>query len=593
MTTEDGRAHYFDLDGEAVFAVLHEPSKGCRSKAVLLIPPFGWEESCSYRARRTWATTLADDGFAVLRFDLPGTGDSAQAPQDPGRVDAWIRAIAAAALELRSLTGCTQVAAIGLGLGGLLACVAAAEGAELDELVLWAVPARGRAVVRELKAIAQLGAIAQVSPLPVRGDALTINGFHMSAETSRTLNAIDVQACSMIRVRRALVLERDGIHIDENLHDTLVAGGAEVSAAAGQGYAVLMAEPQLSEPPRNVIATVSTWLTAGLSDDPPALEVQPNARELCTDAIVTRAGVTVRERLMTFDLPGGSAFGVLTEPQGETEPLCAVFLNAGGIRRIGPNRMWVEASRRWAASGVPTLRLDLTRIGDAGGPSDFPMPDAPLYESQYGVQIGKVLDALAEAGLPSRILLVGLCSGAYWSFQIGQRDERVAAIVMLNPMALVYDPFQWTIRRSQFVGRILTPGTLRRVLGGEIPKGDILLVVRAIARRAITAPARFLRRIQADRRARRAGGDQLDQELDRLRDKGTQTVLGFSAGEPLLQELERDGRIDRLGRWPNVHLHLLDGPTAAHMLQPIELQEQAHALMDSALVSALSKTQFP
>jgi alpha/beta superfamily hydrolase len=29
--------------------------------------------------------------------------------------------------------------------------------------------------------------------------------------------------------------------------------------------------------------------------------------------------------------------------------------------------MWVEASRRWAALGVATLRIDLEGIGDADG----------------------------------------------------------------------------------------------------------------------------------------------------------------------------------------------------------------------------------
>jgi len=586
MRPEDGRAHYLETDGEAVFAVLHEPSDGIRTTAVLMIPPFGWEESSSYRGRRAWATLLAENGFAVLRFDLPGTGDSAGGPGDEDRVHAWLHAIGSTAAELRSLPGCTRVAAIGLGLGGLLGCVASSAGAPLDELVLWATPSRGRSIVRELKAFASLEESRRTAEPPVGEGALTVNGFFLSAQTAKSLSALDVRATPP-RVRRALLLDRDGLPVDEALDATLVAAGADVSRAVGTGYNTLMAEPQLSSPPVDVMAQVSAWLGDGIGDG----RARQPVRELATSTTVTAAGTSMTETLMTFDLPDGPAFGVLTEPPGPHAPLCAVLLNAGGIRRIGPNRMWVEAARRWAALGVPTLRVDLASIGDAGGPNIFPVPDAQLYEARYGLQVRSVFDALAEAGLPPRIFLAGLCSGAYWAFQVGQVDDRVAGAILLNPMALVYDPFQWTVRRSRFAGRILRAGTMRRVLRGEVPMADTLLVVRAIVRRAVTAPARLPARVAARRKARQAGGDELDHELDRLRDNGPETRLVFSGEEPLFQELAREGRLSRLERWPNVRVHMLDGPPGAHMLQPLGLQKQAHAHLDAALEALLRSSQ--
>lgn len=590
MTAEEGRAHYLNVDGETVFTVLHEPSHQRPLKAVLLIPPFGWEESCSYRSRRAWAVSLANDGFAVLRLDLPGSGDSGSTPHDPGRVSAWLRAIAVAAVELRRLTGCSEVAAIGLGLGGLLAGVASADGAALDELVLWAAPARGRAIVRELRAFAHLAATAQGSAIPHRNGPLLVNGFHLSTETAADLSDLDLRTRAMNGVRRALLLDRDRLDVDEELREALIASGASVDVAVGAGYASLMDEPHRSEPPLKTISVVSAWLMAGEGRNASAPPAGPADRRLRTTATVAVADAVVRERVVSLDMADGSAFAVISEPAGLPASICVVFLNAGSTRRIGPNRMWVEASRRWAALGVPTARLDLAGIGDAGGPGEFPMPESRLYEPRYGRQIRQALDALGDAGLPTRFVLVGLCSGAYWSFKIGQVDPRVASIVMFNPMALVYDPFQSTVRQSRLVGRILTTRTLRRIAKREIPPAEFIAVLGAVARRIRMAPSRFRATVAARRNARRSGGDELDLALDRLRNNRVQVSLAFSAKEPLREELARAGRLERLARRPNVDLHLLEGSIAAHTLQPVELQHRAHAFLDSALEAARGRS---
>jgi len=71
--------------------------------------------------------------------------------------------------------------------------------------------------------------------------------------------------------------------------------------------------------------------------------------------------------------------GVLTEPLGSGEGvLCAILLNAGAVRRIGHHRMWVEVARRWAARGVPTLRLDVVGVGTPTASRDS-TPRAPRF----------------------------------------------------------------------------------------------------------------------------------------------------------------------------------------------------------------------
>ena len=72
-----GSPIWLTLDPEPVYAVLHCPEDAQRSRtAVLMVPPFGWEGECSYRARRDWAVAFAGAGVTTVRFDLPGTEDS-------------------------------------------------------------------------------------------------------------------------------------------------------------------------------------------------------------------------------------------------------------------------------------------------------------------------------------------------------------------------------------------------------------------------------------------------------------------------------------------------------------------------------------
>ncbi|MCW2985037.1 MAG: hypothetical protein JWR63_2607, partial [Conexibacter sp.] len=61
--------------GEPVFGVFHGVREGAGT-AVVLVPPFGYDDVCAYRGLRMWALSLSATGVASLRIDLPGAGDS-------------------------------------------------------------------------------------------------------------------------------------------------------------------------------------------------------------------------------------------------------------------------------------------------------------------------------------------------------------------------------------------------------------------------------------------------------------------------------------------------------------------------------------
>ncbi len=583
MSSSAPRTIYLGGEEGPVCATFHGVDASPRDTAVIICPPFGWDEVCSYRSRRVWAQQLAHAGYATARFSLPATGDSDGNPRDPARLDAWTAAAESASRWLRAATGTTRTVAIGIGLGGLIAYRAAAIGAPIDDLVLWATPARGHSLIRQLRAFSRLEEShfydGLVAPPPLPAGELEAGGFLLSAETVGELQDLDLTVAVLpnAQARRVLLLERDGIAVDDALRNQLERSGAALMVGPGEGYAAMSSHPQQARPPLELISRVTAWLDeasarSGLAPG----RLTTSAASAGDHAVLTLgSGVRVRETPLTFPQPFGSLAGVLTEPLGPHEPgLCAVLLNAGAVRRIGPSRMWVEAARRWAELGVPTLRLDVEGIGDADGDEAPYVDDAGLYVPRLIPQVLATLDRLQEQGIGDRFILGGLCAGAYWAFHATLLDQRVIGAMMVNPRALIWDPGLLPAR--DFRALMTEPRSWRK-----IRRLASAARVRALSRWVLGAPRR--KASQLRRRAVRepAYTNRVDGALEALRSSGKRALFLFSEGEPLRDELTRSGRIAWLEQWPNVTLDYIQ--VRDHTLRPNVAQQQAHAALDRAL----------
>lgn len=614
MSSPRARPLYLRGDGlDPVFAMLHMPAEQAqREVAVLICPPFGWDDICSYRSRRDWAERLAGCGYPTLRIDLPGTGDSAGSLEDPGRLAAWTRAVGSAASWLSATTGRPRTAAIGIGVGGLLSICAVADGAPIDELVLWAVPSRGRAFIRELRAFGKMEASRFAAPSGLEQDAppdgsTSAGGFLLSPETTAELEALDITNLSFPpgRVSRAILLERDGIGVDTRLRRHLEESGAAVTVAPGNGYTAMMAEPQDAIAPTGVFTAVEAWLektsspretsSDGLSRPGPtsaqlALAPAPapaparaapaaRRRVVVADdtAVLTVAGVRISETPIVIEQPFGAMFGVLAEPLDTPQlDLGAIFLNAGAIRRVGPNRMWVDASRRWAARGVPSLRLDLEGLGDSEGEAPSFADLGELYVPELIDRARVAIDHLQDHSELHQFVLAGLCSGAYGSFHGALRDERAVAAFMLNPRTLLWDASQNTLRELR--RGLLKPSSWRIILRGYVHPRRI----RGLARQV---PRAVLERARSGRRER-GGDDELARALDALHRAEKRLLFIFSEDEPLHDQLQREGRLGQGERWPNLQLELIPG--SDHTLRPLYSQRRAHEALDAGLAGELA-----
>ena len=583
MSLPQPRSLYLDVGTHQVFARFHPAAAAAGRPAlgVVLAPQFGWEAMCSARPRRAGAQQLAAAGIAVVRIDHAASGDSSGTADDSGLLDAWIAGVDVAARWLRGDAGCERVAVIGLELGGMAALCAATSGTPVDDLILWNVPASGRTLLRGLRAFARF----ELSPPPPRDldasvpdDTLVAGGYAIRPGTFADLAALDLttRLGSLRPGQRVLLLGRDDLDPDATLQAALRDAGAALDTAPGPGYSAMTAEPTVTEPPTAAIAEITTWLHAGAA---PAVVAAAPSVGAATTLALTVGDRGIREMPLAIEQPFGTLFGILAEPDGEPAPLCVVLLNAGALTHTGPNRMWVEAARRWAGAGVPSLRLDLEGIGEADGDASAYADVGAFYTEAMIPQVRSALDALVARGLPPRFVLLGLCSGAYWALHTALQDERVSAAYLINPRALLWDDQFHALQQVRKLRKLARPETWRKLRRGQPTTHPSV-----IARAAVELTLARARPGAAAIPTRPAFGAL----FDALEATGARAEILFTGDEPLYDELRRGGELARLERWPSITLTAVADTAQTHTLRPLWCQEHVHKLLDAALARDLA-----
>ncbi len=508
-------------------------------QGVILVGPEGHEALLAHRGLRDLATRCAALGLPALRIDHPGTGDS---PGDRFRLEAVREAILGAIDWMRAEAGCAAVALAGLRLGALLAAQAAARRpGDVAALLLLAPVAQGRTHRRHMLLAAQVG-----GGRDDRADGIEVGGHHWAAEELEDLAGADLSA-ALCRAAAPRVLVMDG-----------EAGAARrvapaVAFEAFEGLDRFLAPAHEARIPVEAFARAAAWL----AEDAPPAGTLPAVRE----AEPRPVGGGTTERVIRFG-PGGALAGVLCSPApAAARRTAALLLNTGANGHVGVGRFGVRLARRLAASGIPSLRMDLPGLGDSEAPegADPALAPDPFGEGLLpAARAGR--DALAATGA-SRCLVIGLCSGAHVALRLALLDPRIDGLALFNLPA--FD-------RSQGGAPALDggpppgeapwarrPRMLWRRLKAEADRGLAALGIET----GLDAPSAWMRRLAARR---------------------VHVLLGYSRGDRGLRELRahfgRRGR--RLAAFPLVRCRVLDG--TEHALAPLAMQAEAAALIEDA-----------
>jgi hypothetical protein len=140
--------------------------------------------------------------------------------------------------------------------------------------------------------------------------------------------------------------------------------------------------------------------------------------------------------------------GVAGLPPSPRNPVGVIVLNAGLVPRIGPFRLHVELTRHLNACGYPTLRFDLSTLGDSGASGE-----SQSRTQQVRADVGDAMTLLSEQSGCTRFVLVGLCSGAQNAHLVACTDARVAGAIFLDGYAYRTTGF----RLRHYPPRLLNP----------------------------------------------------------------------------------------------------------------------------------------
>lgn len=159
----------------------------------------------------------------------------------------------------------------------------------------------------------------------------------------------------------------------------------------------------------------------------------------------------------------GHLAGVVCRPErAAATDVVVVIPNAGFIHHVGPWQLHVDLARQLAAAGFPSLRFDLSGLGD----SEQPRRKESVSARKHSDLRDAMGLATAETGA-RRVVMAGLCSGAVDSHLAALAEEQVSGAVLLDPPAYpdrLFHLLYWA-------ERVLNPARvlryLRRTLGAS------------------------------------------------------------------------------------------------------------------------------
>lgn len=511
----------------------------------------------AHSSLRSLADDLARSGYPTLRFDYQGTGDSKDL-EGKEACTAWLESVTAAGDWLRE-TGVRQLVFCGVQLGALLAGLVAAQRDDVCAVVLLDPTTSGKSYLRQVR-------VAEAFRVGSGTDAWEVAGVRMESGSNALLRELSLLTSRSVPARDVLILNSSTSPNATRLADRMRLLGADVTQAMFEPMVEYDSIGQIQ--PGVDLGKIRDWLCRVVAPTP-----LPRSQQQATANISTESFV---EQPVRFG-PAQRLFGMLCRPTQESQPgFILIIGSVAAVPHYGFARFHVRLARRLAAAGVASFRFDFTGVGDSR--PDASIASTHVYETSRVPDVAAAIDALQDCGY-SRFAVAGLCSGAYHAFYASLADDRVQALVMLNPSTFVWHDgltlakLQQDNQRSTrfYLDTLAHRRGWARLVRGELNIGKAARTVRKHALRRLVAAgtraAGLLRWSTESEFPRRA--------MRELAARGVRILLLVGTVDGGLDMVE--AHFGRNGRWlaalPGSSVRLL--PDLDHNLSSTAMQEAA------------------
>jgi dienelactone hydrolase len=379
--------------------MFHIPESGLARAGVVVCPPFGRDYQNANYTLRCLGDEMTRRGFCTLRFDYYGTGDSAGTINEPERVRSWLDSINAAVASMRA-SGVRSVFVVGMGLGATLAALVGESDGNIDGFVLWDPEPSGKAYLAQQRA---LSAISFSVPTMTTDGSVDAPGMFYDPLTAADLRKLDllnlreVQTPMLVLVRE----DRDATPLRNSLRGELVEWGEAI------GHSRMVDDVTQPAVAREAVDRIVRWVGTHAQHEPQLVSVPGRTGPM---SIPGPSGLSSIVETPVWVGETG-LFGIVTESPVHNAGPTIIFLSTANGSRVGPARIWVDLARRWAETGLRSIRIDFSGLGDS------PLRHQEQQEFDWGAP--EAFDDVEEvarwcsASDPSDVILVGVCASGY------------------------------------------------------------------------------------------------------------------------------------------------------------------------------------
>jgi hypothetical protein len=410
---------FFGPSDSPLFGVVHLPVDNQIRGGVLICGSLGKEGMDSVRLQRVLAGSLAGRGFAVLRFDYLGLGDSAYAQACDDAVANWVASVGHA-LDYLTLIGAQSATAIGIRAGCLILNEYLGQSDAVNRVVYLDPYGTGRRYLREHRTLFRLSVGADAATpgeVSIVGGRLSDHAAAEFAALRMGANPIDAHG-----VDKVLLVGRPA---ETDKHVTALASAEGVHSIIAAGLPECAASTPTPLPiPFAAVDSIVEWIDGNVPTR--TRRVVPQYLTTVTMPSEGPDGADVFESIERIEPNGLFAIRTVPRRRSPAPAKTVLFFVTANDLHVGPAREWVELSRRIAAAGSQAVRWDPARQG-LSGPISRNRWRRIYSKADITDSIAVARHACQDAG---ELELVGICSGAWYVAQVARNIGARSAILV-------------------------------------------------------------------------------------------------------------------------------------------------------------------